>query len=396
MIRIIHVMRSPVGGLFRHVIDLSQEQIVRGYQVGVICDTETGGDRAAEYFDAHKANYALGIHRISMPRLPGMSDFGSVAECTRIIGAAHTDIIHGHGAKGGAYARLAARKLADDGGPRSCFYTPHGGTLHYHPRSVQGKAFFTFERFAQTMTSALLFESDYGRSVYTRKIGQPSCPSLVVHNGVRPEEFLAVPKVPEPVEILFIGEMRKLKGVSVLLQALKILKGKGLPIRAILVGNGPDEDQFKAEAQSYDLGGQAIFLPAMPARQAFAQAQIVVIPSLNESLPYIVLEAGAAEIPIIATAVGGIPEIFGGEAHRLVAPDDPERLAKVISATIGHPGIAEQGARSLRERLMRSFTINAMTDGVHQAYARHARLTASQRDALGDDFSSQAMQATAS
>ena len=69
----------------------------------------------------------------------------------------------------------------------------------------------------------------------------------------------------------------------------------------------------------------------MPARDAFALGRLLVAPSRAESLPYIVLEAAAAAVPMITTNVGGIPEIFGPQAAGLVAPGDAAALARAIA-----------------------------------------------------------------
>lgn len=374
MLRIMHVMRSPVGGLFRHVLDLSREQIARGIAVGIICDRETGGERAADTFMELAGHYRLGIHRVAMGRLPGWSDVAATSHVTAMIAAARADIIHGHGAKGGAYARLAARRLADANGPRPCFYTPHGGTLHYDPRSMQGRVFFAFERWAQKATSAILFESQYGSGVYSRKVGESSCPTQIVHNGLKLAEFEPVKTTDDPYDLLFIGEMRKLKGVAILLEALSMLRDQGRTPRVLLVGSGPDETAFKEQARTLGIADSVTFQPAMPARDAFAMARAVVVPSLNESLPYVVLEAGAAGLPLIATTVGGIPEIFSGEAYRLVAPGDSRRLADGIAKVLDAPDKALHAAEKLRSTLVSRFSVEAMTDGVLTAYLRYARL----------------------
>ena len=89
----------------------------------------------------------------------------------------------------------------------------------------------------------------------------------------------------------------------------------------------------------------------MPAREAFALGRILVAPSRAESLPYIVLEALAAQKPIVTTKVGGVPEIFGPYADRLIASDDPAALACAILRTLDED--AETSAR-IRTRPLRS------------------------------------------
>ena len=95
---------------------------------------------------------------------------------------------------------------------------------------------------------------------------------------------------------------------------------------------------------------------------------MLVVPSRAESLPYVVLEAGAAGLPMIATNVGGIPEIFGPDADDLVPPDDPAALADAIARRDAGPRRAPLGVAALKSRLRASFSVDAMTDAVLAGY----------------------------
>jgi glycosyltransferase involved in cell wall biosynthesis len=106
----------------------------------------------------------------------------------------------------------------------------------------------------------------------------------------------------------------------------------------------------------------------MPAREGFRRGRLLIVPSLHESLPYIVLEAGAAAIPMLATRVGGIPEIFGPEAGRLVPASDPAALARAITAALDDPKDSRTAAMRLREKVRSAFSAAAMVDGELTAY----------------------------
>src|ERR1700754_878806 len=134
-LNILHVMRAPVGGLFRHVADLTRGQAARGHRVGLIADSSTGGAHAEATLAALSSELALGVTRVPMSRQLGTSDAAAVVHVTRRAAKVAAHVIHGHGAKGGAYARLARLPaLPGDGAssPRAIrAYTPHGGSLHY-------------------------------------------------------------------------------------------------------------------------------------------------------------------------------------------------------------------------------------------------------------------------
>ncbi len=358
-LRILHVLRSPVGGLFRHVVDLARGQAARGHQVGIVADSSTGGTRADAAFAALAPQLSLGLTRVPMSRQIGPSDVSAQRHVARRARETGADVLHGHGAKGGAYARLTAHAIR--------VYTPHGGSLHYDRRSPVGFLYLTLEQVLMRRTELFLFESRYGRDVFTHKIGTPRALVRVVHNGVTAEEFAEVAPRAEASDIVFVGELRMLKGVDVLLDALALLSREGRALSASIVGAGPDEAQFRAQAER--LGLDAQFLGPMPARSAFARGRLLVAPSRAESLPYIVLETAAAAVPLITTNVGGIPEVFGPQAGRLVPPGDAAALARAIAAALADPAALRNETLTLRERVRAEFSVDTMTEGVLAAYA---------------------------
>ena len=366
-LKILHVLRTPVGGLFRHVRDLARAQSARGHRVGVVADSSTGGERAAAALAALSPHLALGLTRVPMSRHIGLSDIAAQRHVAAREREAAADVLHGHGAKGGAYARLAST-----GAIR--VYTPHGGSLHYSRASPVGLLYLTLEQVLMARTGLFLFESAYGRDAFVAKIGTPRAPVRVVHNGVTADEFVAVSPQEDATDVVFIGELRLLKGVDVLIDALALLAREGSPVSATIVGAGPDEQQFRQQAERLGLSSSIRFLEPMPARAAFALGRLMVAPSRAESLPYIILETAAAAVPLITTHVGGIPEVFGPQSARLVAPGDAPALARAIRAARADPERLGNETLTLRTRVQTEFSADAMTDAVLSAYREALQL----------------------
>jgi glycosyltransferase involved in cell wall biosynthesis len=362
-LKILHVLRAPVGGLFRHVADLARGQAARGHHVGLVADATTGAARAEAILADLAPVLTIGVRRIAMSRHLGLSDVAAARAVKRLVAASGARVVHGHGAKGGAYARLAGGRGAIR------VYTPHGGSLHYAPGSPLGLLYLTAERALMPRTDLLLFESDYGRRVFTEKISKPKGLSRVVHNGVEDGEFAPVTPDAAASDLVFVGELRMLKGVDVLIDAVALLRRRGTPVSATIVGDGPDAPAFRRSVQAAGLGSAVHFVGALPARDAFALGRVLVVPSRAESLPYIVLEAAAACRPMIATNVGGIPEIFGPQAARLIPPADAEALAAAIAIFLSHSEAAAEDALQLQHRVRASFSAEAMTDQIIEAYS---------------------------
>lgn len=369
-LNILHVLRAPVGGLFRHVTDLVQGQIARGHRVGIVADSLTGGDAAKAVFADLAPVLALGLTLTPIQRQFGPSDLAAGYHVTRRLRATQADVVHGHGAKGGAFARLAFA-----GKPTVRAYTPHGGSLLLDHNKLNGKIYLGLERLLMSRGDLFLFESAYSADVFNTKVGKPSGLVRVVHNGVTPAEFKPVTLAPDASDLVFLGELRPVKGIDTLIDAIALLHGRGSKVTATLVGDGPSAADLKAQVARLGLDPFIRFMPSMPARAAMALGRLMVIPSRAESLPYVVLETAAAAKPMITTRVGGIPEIYDDLANTLIAPGDVQVLAEAITQAVQYPDAAKDLATALSDKVRIGFSADVMVDGVlngyRQALAKH-------------------------
>src|SRR3954467_11437233 len=105
-LRILHATRAPVGGIFRHILDLANGQADRGHEVGIITDSLTGGERAEQALAEIAPRLKLGVYRVAIRREVVPADVLAWATFQRLIRRLKPDVLHGHGAKAGAFTRL--------------------------------------------------------------------------------------------------------------------------------------------------------------------------------------------------------------------------------------------------------------------------------------------------
>lgn len=370
-LRIVHCFREPTGGLFRHVRDLIRIQAANGHQVGILCDATTGGPREDALLEELRPLLALGIHRIAMQRHIGISDVKTTYKAYRIIKKLQPDILHGHGAKGGVYARLFGSALRVFKSRVARIYSPHGGSLHFDKKTRRGWLVFFIERLLAPLSDAVLFVSNFEKRTYEEKVGRPYDLHSVIYNGLSDDEFVPTALAPDATDFLFIGTMRALKGPDLLIRALAHLRdNQGGTSSATLVGDGSEKPDCIALTNEFNMQSQIRFLPGMAAREAFSLGRIVVIPSRAEAFPYIVLEALAAGKTVIASNVGGIPEIFGPHSPALVDP-----IAELLAVKLLAVMKDESEFHTLMpdaSRLHERFSVEAMARSIELVY-REAR-----------------------
>ncbi|MFZ0610470.1 MAG: glycosyltransferase family 4 protein [Xanthobacteraceae bacterium] len=362
-LKIIHVLRAPLGGLFRHVMDVAKGQIERGHRVGLIVDSTTGGARAAAILGEFAPRLALGVERVPIARPLSLSDVFALSRISRRIKSLAPDVLHGHGAKGAALTRLTS---AAPDAIRA--YTPHGGSLVYCPGTLSGGFYRTIERILNPYTDLFLFESGYIAELYRSVVAPPRAMVRVVRNGIAESEFEQVTPQADATDIVCVGELRPVKAMDVLIEALALLAQSGRRVTATIAGEGPDAAKLQALSVRFGLADQIRFIGYCAARTAFSMGRMLVIPSRAESLPYVVLEAAAAGLPIVATKVGGVPEIFGSQSDRLIPFDDVPALGAAIAQALDNPEKMQLGVQSLKTRIRSEFSLSTMVEGNLAAY----------------------------
>ncbi|ACM26144.1 glycosyltransferase family 4 protein [Agrobacterium rhizogenes] len=342
-LRILHCFRSPVGGVFRHIRDLAEEQSKAGHQVGILCDSLTGGAHEDRLFDDVQPFLALGVTRLPIRRHISLSDITTLWKSYKTIKSLRPDVLHGHGAKGGLLARIIGSVLRVKKYRVARVYTAHGGSLHFSRTSPQGILVHSLERLLEFLTDGLIFICDFERRSYEHKIGKPRTRTALIYNGISDSDFRTVPTRSDAVHFVYIGMLRDLKGPDLFVEAFaKTERRIGRPLSALMIGDGPDRDKYRTMMIERGLGQRIGLLPAMRVQDAFALSQAVVVPSRAEAMPYIVLEALAAEKTVIASRVGGIPEALGEDSAALVVPDDTDDLSRVMAEAITEPDWARR------------------------------------------------------
>ncbi len=193
----------------------------------------------------------------------------------------------------------------------------------------------------------------------------------IVHYGIASAGEATVYGGSEP-RLLCIGRLIPIKGHLVLLRAVAQARARVPGLVLDVAGRGPLEPALKAYARELGIEGAVRFLGFVsPVQAAIEEAAVVVVPSLGEGFGMVALEAMERARPVIASTVGGLPEIVAdGETGLVVPPADAEALAEAIVALAGDlPRAAEMG-RAARTRALEEFTPGRCVERVESLYAR--------------------------
>lgn len=372
-LRVLQVLEPPEGGVAVHVRRLVEGLVERGHQVDAIVSRR--GHLAEDL-------PALGARAVTADFVPDMLAPGHDARALRTVcGAVRTrrwDVVHTHGNKAGALARPAA-KLA--GMP--VVHTPHGFAYttqrsRRRPGAAARRALtLGVERALAPFAQTIVCVSETERDAAVRDgVADPER-FAVVPNGVptggpaAPDPRLAGEKDDPPL-IGFLGRLSAEKGPLVLLRALALLRDRGRPFRAVLVGDGPQRDEV-LDAIARERLDELVAVLAFPGRPepALAAFDVYVLPSLWESLSIGVLEAMAASLPVVASDVGGTREaVRHGKTGLLVAPADPEALARALERLLDSPPDRQRMGNAGRRLCEDRFSLDAMLGATEAVYRR--------------------------
>ncbi len=368
-IRVCHIVtRLAVRGVPRHVIDMAVALDPERYVVQVLTGhSEPGeGDLWQEALD-------LGIAVRRIPALQRRIDLSgdvlALWQLYRYLRAYPFDIVHTHISKAGMLGRMAAHWA----GVPQVLHTYHGVPLEWAGSGLAARLFRLCERRVSRSTSALVAVSQALKNdLLQMGIGKAKR-MHVIYNGVHTAmlaEGIGAQVVSASPLLLCIGSLTQEKGLAVLLKALPELRVHFPNLGLCLVGDGPLKEDLQRLVRELNLDTCVHFVGIVDdVRPWLAACAVLVMPSLSEGMPLAVVEAMAMGRPVIASSVGGLPEVVvEGETGLLVEPGDSHRLAQQIGSLLQKPSELRRMGANGRQRAMRHFTLERAISQLQDLY----------------------------
>ena len=228
------------------------------------------------------------------------------------------------------------------------------------------------KRWATLRSQRIIANSRAGGEYACSRMGLRADAIEVVYNGV-PETPAPAPRDPGPVlELLFVGRLVEQKNVPVLLRAMHRLAAARVPVRLRIAGDGPLRSEIEAMRVALGLEGCVEMLGEREdVAQLMAQADAVVLPSLREGLSNVILEAMMAGRPVVASRVGGNPELVEhGVTGSLFASGDDVVLADALGTLAANPHTCARMGRTARRRAVEHYSIGAMVGAMEGHYSQ--------------------------
>lgn len=373
-LRVLHVMESTIGGTRRHLRDVAAVQARAGHQVHVVA----AALRMPEVRGDFEQLRELGIDVRELPMVRSIQpavDARHLGQLRRILREVRPDVVHTHSSKAGVLGRMASRST----GIGVRIHTPHTFAFLFDAMfsNAKRRLFRSIEGFLGKQTHRLIAVSQSeAETIGKSGVVHPDC-VRVVPNGVDPTGFTGRDPVsrtslgvPEGAPLLaVIGLLNVAKGQDVALHALS--KNPARDTHLLIVGHGEERETLESLCAELGLTGRVHFLgwrDDVP--EILASCDALLLPSRWEGMPYIVLEAMAASLPVIATRVDGAVElVVEGETGFLAGVGEPEELAGAIGRFLAC-SVEDRKAlgRAGRERLAQHYTLERMRERLDAVY----------------------------
>ena len=378
------ITKSVWGGAQRYVYDLAMHLPRDRFDVAVAA----GGD--GRLFDLLKE---VGVRTIPIPALGRnihiYHEWRSFWEIVKVIRRERPDVVHLNSTKAGALGAIAAFILkflqpATYNLQPNIIFTAHGWGFHEDRRRLARAAIFFVSWLSSLWQDTIIVLDAADRA--TAETFIPRRKLAWIPNGIGGIDFNARPdssgraaaraflaqKIgrsihPDTILIGTIAELTKNKGLSYLIAALPVsslsLDYRGLgSIVTVVIGEGEERTRLERQIADADLGTRVFLAGFIPDAARYLKGlDIFVLPSLKEGLPYAVMEAMAAGLPVVATRVGGVPDLItDGENGLLAPPKDPQAIAAALIRLAGSPETRAQIGLRARETIETNFPFDAM------------------------------------
>ena len=312
----------------------------------------------------------LGINVFTIPLIGELSparDLKTIKSIMSLLKYNKIDILHAHSSKAALVGRVAAR-LA---GTPAVFFTAHNSVFYEEWPGWKKNVLAAIERFLAGYTNKIITVSGVLRKELLERERITPGKVITIYNGIEPAPYTTAQPRNEVLKSLGLDPEKKVvgtvarlapqKGVLYFVKAAAILcREPG--INFLVVGDGPLREELEAEAAKLGLGERIIFAGhRRDVDKILTCLDVLVLPSVTEGLPLIILEAMAAACPVVATSVGGVPEaVEDGKTGLLVPAMDERALAGAVKKLLANPDAARDMGLAGRRRVQGCFSVSEM------------------------------------
>jgi glycosyltransferase involved in cell wall biosynthesis len=366
---IVHITApAPVGGLERVVQTLAIGQHRDGHVVRVIAVVESGAEDHPFVAPLRQAGVP-----VTLVQVPGRAYFREMREVRALLEAWRPDIVHTHGYRSDLLDGHVARRL---GIP--IVSTVHGssrmGGISHFFEWLQRRAWRRFDGVvvvSQALERALAAEGVPGARMHMIPNAWPGIEPTLTRAEARARLGLA----DDVFAIGFVGRLIPAKGPDVMVRALAQMREPGWS--AVVVGDGGERAHVEQLCAEHGLHGRVSLVGHLDdATHLFRAFDVFVLSSRTEGTPIVLFEAIAARVPVVATAVGGVPEAVSGDEALLVPSEDPGALAAAIGMVATDRSAAAARATRARARLEREYSTESWLKRHEQLYRTLSRVRA--------------------
>ena len=369
------VCGDSVGGLRKHVHDILLSNLNKQFNFLYVHSLKNDQKAKQDFIAIH----SLKIKQLtlSIQKQPHWTDVFNIIKIASACKHAQIDVLHGHGAKGGLYSRLAGLILRIP-----VIYTPHGGSVHGRFGRIQGILYHTIERLLVPLTDLFIFESYYTWQAFTKNIAMlPQRAFMINHNGASPDDYHPTQEwnhhLPSTIRLIVIGSLQTIKGQHVAIQAVAELRQKHFPVTLEICGDGEEKPNLQRLAQELGVTEFVLFQgDTLDVSAHIEQSNIVLIPSLFESFGYVAIEAALMKRPVVASATGGLPEIIiHNETGLLFKTGDASALTQCVMDILADTTKTSNMVAAATQRVLQQFSMDQMLGNLNDAYQRMNKKT---------------------
>ena len=329
-LKIVQIVRAPKGGIRKHIEDIFIGLCDSKYE-NYLVTNEDDCDLAYSNFKSKKILKEENIFHFNILDSPSPVDFWNIFKIYQQLKNSNIDIIHGHGAKGGLYARIVGLMLG-----AKVFYTAHGGSLHPMHGTLKNILYKVIEKFLYYFTDKLIFESKHSMNTYSSIVHKNSSKFILNTNSIDiPSDLNSLTPVDfndSTIKIASFGLLRLIKGHSIIIKTLPLLLNAGHNVTYDVYGTGDEEDHLNELAKSLKV--DSIFKIHKYSKDILGDMNnyhIIAQPSLFESFGYVPIEAMSRGIPVITSNNGGLSEVMkNGEIPHVCKSNTPEEYYDLI------------------------------------------------------------------